>query len=190
VLGFGKSASLPYAFSVDDYALWLKDFLVEQKIENPHVICHSFGARVLLKALYKGYFSVDKIVITGGAGIVKKRTPSYKFKVWAYRTVKKVFPKFAERHFGSEEYRSLSPIMKESYKKIVNEDLSHCASKIKNKTLLVYGKKDKTTPINEEGQTFNTLIKNSTLVALDGGHFCFCDEYLKFNETVRGFLTE
>jgi len=51
--------------------------------------------------------------------------------------------------------------MKESYKKIVNEDLKEFAKKIPNKTLLVYGKDDTVTPANEEGEIFSELIETS-----------------------------
>lgn len=189
-IGFGNSFPLSKAYSVDDYARWLAKFLVYEKIKNPDVICHSFGTRVLLKAIASGYVSVNSVVITGGAGIVKKRSVRYKLKVGLYRTVKKFMPEFAEKHFGSKEYRSLSPLMKESYKQIVNEDLSDCASKIRNRTLLIYGKADGVTPFYEEGKIFNGLIKNSRLCVMEGGHFCFCEHYELFNETVRGFLTE
>ena len=189
-LGFGKSAPLNSAFSMDDYARWLATFCKAQNIKKPHIICHSFGARVVLKALSQGYISADKIIITGGAGIVKARTVKYKIKVKVYRALKKIAPRFAEKHCGSKEYRALSPVMKESYKKIVNEDLSVCAGQIDNDVLLIYGKDDKTTPLKEEGQIFNGLIKNSKLVALDGGHFCFCQNYQDFNRIAGGFLTE
>ena len=189
-LGFGRSAPLNLAFSVDDYARWLATFCEGQDLKNMHIVCHSFGARVALKALSQGYISADKLIITGGAGIVKARTLKYKIRVKVYRALKKIAPHFAEKHCGSKEYRALSPIMKESYKKIVNEDLSLSASQIDNRVLLVYGKDDKTTPLKEEGQIFNGLIKNSKLVALDGGHFCFCQNYKEFNRIAHGFLTE
>lgn len=189
-IGFGKSSPLSKAYSVDDYARWLAKFLSREQIKTPDIVCHSFGARVIIKAVANGYVSANAIVITGGAGIVKKRSARYKVKVGLYRSIKKFMPKFAEKRFGSKEYRSLSPLMKESYKQIVNEDLSDCARKIKNRTLLIYGNQDDVTPFYEEGEAFNGLIKNSRLCVMQGGHFCFCEHYELFNKTVRGFLTE
>ena len=80
--------------------------------------------------------------------------------------------------------------MKESYKKIVNEDLRECAAKIKNKTLLVYGENDRVTPAEEEGKTFNRLIAESRLEIMAGGHFCFCDFPEEFNAKVKAFLKD
>ena len=111
-------------------------------------------------------------------------------RVKAYRRVKKLFPKFAEKHFGSAEYRTLPPLMRESYKLIVYEDLSCSASKITNPALLIYGAADTVTPPQEEGAVFNSLIEGSRLKVINGGHFCFSENPEVFNNLVLKFLTE
>jgi pimeloyl-ACP methyl ester carboxylesterase len=176
--------------SVGDYALWLKEFILSLKLKYPHIIAHSFGARVAVKLLAEESNLADKLIITGGAGIVKERSPQYMRKVKEYRVVKRIFPAFAEKHFGSEEYRNLSPVMKESYKKIVNEDLKGCLANIKNKTLLVYGEDDTTTPYEEEGKIFNCLIADSELIKMKGGHFCFSQYPEQFNGLMLKFLND
>ncbi len=89
---------------------------------------------------------------------------------------------------GIAEYRTLSPIMRESYKKIVNEDLSGCAANIRRPALLVYGGGDTVTPPTEEGETFHRLIVGSRLEIIEGGHFCFSEHPDIFNNLVFGFL--
>ena len=190
IVGFGKSSPIDRPYSVGDYCDWLDEFIKKSRIESPHILAHSFGARVAIKYLGERCGQADRLIITGGAGIVKPRSPRYMRRVKAYRRIKKLFPKFAERHFGSAEYRTLSPLMKESYKLIVNEDLRDCASKIKNKTLLLYGRDDKVTPASEEGEIFKSLIAGSRLQLLDGGHFCFSDNPDEFNHTMYKFLTD
>ena len=187
--GFGRSAPIEEEWSVGDYARWLIQLIGCLHITMPHIIAHSFGARVAFKALSCNNFA-DRLVITGGAGLVKERTPAYRRKVRAYRAVKKFAPHFAERHFGSEEYRTLPPVMRGSYKKIVNEDLRSCAALVANKTLLLYGMDDKVTPPSEEGEIFNGLIADSRLITMPGGHFCFCEHPEQFNNLVLTFLTE
>ena len=172
-----------------DYADWLNKFISETCVQRPHIVAHSFGARVAFKLLSERGLC-DRLVITGGAGLVKERTRAYNRKVAAYRAVKRIFPTFAERHFGSEEYRALSPLMKESYKKIVNEDLRACARKVRCRTLLIYGEDDGVTPPGEEGKIFNACIAGSKLEVLKGGHFCFCENAATFNNRVLKFLTE
>jgi pimeloyl-ACP methyl ester carboxylesterase len=190
IYGFGKSSKIDSPMSVGDYACWLKDFMRAARLNKPHIIAHSFGARVAVKLLATDGNFCERLIITGGAGIVKQRSPQYMRRVKAYRTVKRLCPKFAEKHFGSGEYRTLSPIMKESYKKIVNEDLQGCLAKIQNRTLLIYGEDDDTTPIGEEGATFNRLIENSELIKMKGGHFCFSQYPEEFNNIILHFLRD
>ena len=190
IIGFGKSSLIDKPYSVDDYCDFLEDFIKKSKLNSPHILAHSFGARVAIKYLGGRGGSAEKLIITGGAGIVKPRSPQYMRRVKAYRRVKKFFPKFAEKHYGSAEYRTLSPVMKESYKLIVNEDLRKYAENIGNRTLLIYGRDDTVTPPAEEGEIFKNLIIGSRLCIIDGGHFCFSEHPEKFNHTIYKFLME
>ncbi len=187
---FGASGQTEEAWGVSEYAAWLENFIVAARLNRPHIIAHSFGARVAIKLLSTRGALADKLIITGGAGIVKPRTPAYMRKVKAYRRVKKLFPRFAEKHFGSKEYKSLSPLMRESYKKIVNEDLRAAAENIKNPALLIYGRGDTVTPPDEEGAIFNSLIVGSRLELMEGGHFCFSENPEIFNHKILTFLSE
>lgn len=185
---FGASGKIDYPWAVGDYADWLKRFILANGLEGANIIAHSFGARVAIKLLSSENFLCNRLIITGGAGIVKPRSPAYMRRVKRYRRIKKLFPRYAEKHFGSEEYRSLSPLMRESYKLIVNEDLRGCAEKIAVPTLLIYGKDDTVTPPSEEGEIFHSLIEDSRLEILEGGHFCFCENAEKFNSLMLGFF--
>lgn len=186
-LGFGNSPALTSAFSVEDYADWTVDTLRSLGVKTPHLIAHSFGCRVAVKAAAKEQGVFDKMLLTGPAGVVFPRPFSYRVKVWAYRLVKKVFPRFAEKRFGSKEYRSLSPMMKESYKKIVNEDLRADACKIKNEVLIVEGREDTTTP-KKEAEAYLACFERGALKMISGGHFAFAEHPLEFNLVAEEFL--
>ena len=186
-LGFGGSKPLTEAFSVADYAAWTKEALALLKVEKPHVIAHSFGCRVAVKMAAEDGEVFDKILLTGPAGILLNRGFIYHLKVKSYRLVKKFAPSFAEKKFGSVEYRSLSPIMKESYKKIVNEDLREDAKRITNPTLIVEGEADKTTPLSE-AQVYLQSLQNGRLQCMQGGHFAFAEHPFEFNLIVEEFL--
>ena len=186
-LGFGQSAPLNEALSVSDYAEWTKALLDALKIERPHVVAHSFGCRVAVK-MAKGDGQVfDKMLLTGPAGVILKRGFGYKLKVKAYRLVKKFAPNYAEKHFGSTEYRSLPPVMRESYKKIVNEDLRADAREISNEVLMVVGEEDKTTPI-EEAEAYLVCLENGWIKRMEGGHFAFAEHPLAFNLIAEEFF--
>ena len=185
--GFGQAEPLPAAWSVSDYAAWTKAALSALGVRFPHVIAHSFGGRVAVKLLAEGN-AFDRAVLAGCAGIVPRRTPGYRARVRAYRIVRKFAPRYAEKHFGSAEYRQLSPLMRESYKKIVNEDLRAAAADIKNPVLLVYGANDKTTPPSA-GEVYRAAIQGSRLEILPGcGHFAFLDDMAAFNALTEEFL--
>ncbi len=186
--GFGESDRIPDAWSVGDYADWLEGFFKEQGIVFPYLIAHSFGGRVALKCLARGL--IDRAVLTGCAGIVKKRTMAYRIRVGGYRLVKRVSPRFAEAHFGSREYRSLSPLMRESYKKIVNEDLREEAGRIARPVLYLYGERDKETPLSS-GRILHECTAGSKLAVFKGcGHFAHLEEPLLFNLAAEEFLDD
>lgn len=186
--GFGGSGTIPAAWSVGEYADWLEGFLKERGIAFPCVIAHSFGGRVAIKCLARGL--IDRAVLTGCAGIVKRRTLSYHLKVKSYRLVKKFAPRFAEAKFGSAEYRSLSPLMRESYKKIVNEDLREEAKRIARPVLYLNGERDRETPLSSV-KILHECTAGSRLAVLKGcGHFAHLDEPLLFNLAAEEFLND
>ena len=186
-LGMGKSPPLNVPFSVDDYAEWLYAVLTKLGIEKADVIAHSFGCRVAIKLAKTHRQVFDKMVLTGAAGVRFPKGIGYKLKVKAYRLCKKIAPKFAEKRFGSKEYRSLSPMMKESYKKIVNEDLRLDATCVEEQVLIVQGKEDRVTPL-KEARAYLQAFPNATLSMIEGGHFAFVEHPLAFNLTVEEFL--
>ena len=186
--GFGGSGTIPAAWSVGEYADWLEGFLKERGIAFPCVIAHSFGGRVAIKCLARGL--IDRAVLTGCAGIVKRRTLSYHLKVKSYRLIKKFAPRFAEAKFGSAEYRSLSPLMRESYKKIVNEDLREEAKRIARPVLYLNGERDRETPLSSV-KILHECTAGSQLAVLKGcGHFAHLDEPLLFNLAAEEFLND
>ena len=186
--GFGGSELIPAAWSVGEYADWLEGFLKERGIVFPCVIAHSFGGRVAIKCLARGL--IDRAVLTGCAGIVRRRTLSYHLKVKSYRLVRKFAPRFAEAKFGSAEYRSLSPLMRESYKKIVNEDLREEAKRIARPVLYLNGERDRETPLSSV-KILHECTAGSRLAVLKGcGHFAHLEEPLLFNLAAEEFLND
>lgn len=188
-LGFGQSAPLKTPFSVGEYAAWTKEVMSALGVRKPHVLAHSFGCRVAVKAASGDKELFDKMLLTGPAGVILKRGVSYHIKVGTYRFVKRFAPKFAEKRFGSEEYRSLSPLMKESYKKIVNEDLREAARSVENQTLLVEGTRDTVTPL-AEARAYLQSFPRACLTQIEGGHFAFAENPVAFNLIAEEFLYE
>lgn len=186
--GFGESGALEEPYSVSDYCDWTENFLKREGITFPHVIAHSFGGRVAVKCLSRGEI-FDRAVLCGCAGIIPKRTVKYRMRVRAYKIAKKIAPRFAEKKFGSAEYRTLSPVMRESYKKIVNEDLRKDAEKITRPVLFINGADDGETPVSS-ARVYTSRVKGSRLLVMEHcGHFAHLDNPLAFNLAAEEFFT-
>lgn len=186
--GFGENQGMPFPYALSDYLLEVKEYVYKFNLKKPSVIAHSFGGRIAVKGAAEDPELFDKIVLTGAAGL--KPRPSLK-KV-AKKTVFKVLKTFAPKEklvrFYSPDYQQLSPIMKESFKLIVNEYLDGVLGKIKNKTLVINGANDRETPPYMAKRLYRG-IENSELIFIKGaGHFCFIDKCAKFNTEVREFL--
>ena len=188
LVGFGKSDALTEPWSVADYARHTLAILQGLQIERTHILAHSFGGRIALWLLANMPEKFDRAILTGCAGLIPKRNLKYHLKVKGYNLCKKIFPNFAERHFGSAEYRTLSPIMRESYKKIVNEDLFDCLAKIKSEVLYIFGEKDSATPLYM-ADILQANTPNAKLEVIEGGsHYCFCEQVALFNTLALQFL--
>ncbi len=185
--GFGNSDKMEYPYSLDDYVNEIYSLITSLKLESYSIVAHSFGVRVAIKLSLKDK-RVDKLVITGGAGLKPRRSLKYYFKVYSYKVLKLFLKKDKLKNFGSSDYKKLSPVMKESFIKIVNEHLDGVANKINNQTLILHGELDRETPLYL-AKRFNKKIKNSTLKIIKGaGHFAFIDDPNAFNFYLSGFL--
>lgn len=186
--GFGENSGMEYPYSLNDYLLEVKEYIDKKGLKSPSVIAHSFGGRIVIKGAAEDKDLFDKIVLTGAAGLKPKPTLKRSVKKTAFCVLKRFVPKEKLGAFYSQDYRNLSPIMKESFKLIVNEHLDNLICKIKNPTLIVNGCDDKQTPLYM-ARRLNQGIENSRLIIIkDAGHFCFIDKSAKFNTEVREFL--
>lgn len=192
--GFGKSDNPKTSLSVEDYADLVYDFINKQKLGTVNIVGHSFGGRVAIKLCTKYPKSCKSLILSDSAGLRKKLTLKQKYLIKRYKKLKiKVNEGLKDKKvlekFGSDDYKQLNDIMKQTFVKVVNEDLSDDARKISIPTLLVWGKKDKDTPLYM-GKTFNKLIKNSKLIILNGGHYCHIENLQEYSKICMQFWEE
>ncbi|MEG1582115.1 MAG: alpha/beta hydrolase [Clostridia bacterium] len=193
--GFGDNPEPQTAYSVTDYAVDVVNFLKNKGIDNIIVIAHSFGCRIALKLNYLCPNLISKMIITGGAGIKPRHGISYYYKVLKFKFAKKmvacnILKKEKLLKFGSSDYKSLSPIMKQTFINVVVEDLSCYAKLVKCKTLLFWGEYDCETPLYM-AKRLNKYIKRSKLIIVkDKGHFAYLEEDILFKESIVDFLNE
>ena len=185
----GFSAPLERPYDLTDYKNELFNFLEQLDQENVYILAHSFGARVLLKLM--PHPKIERIVITGGAGLKPKRKIGYYLKIWGYKSIKQLFGQNLANKISNKTcfkgYNDLSPNNKISFIKIVNEHLDYRLKYVSVPTLILHGSKDNETP-PYMARRFHKGIKNSQLVFLQGGHFVFLDQPVTFNFIVKEFL--
>lgn len=187
--GFGQSDDPKTPWGIMEYTDFLYDLCKKYKIDNPIIIAHSFGCRIAVRFAYK--YKADKLVLTGAAGIKDKHGLAWYFKTYTYKIAKQLFPETAKRYsekVGSEDYKNTSGVMRQTFVKVVNEDLKPILKDIRNETLLVFGTKDEATPLSK-GKEMEKLMPNATLVTFEGdNHFAYINQAARFNAVLDAYL--
>lgn len=198
--GFGKSDMPPKTYGVLEYSKIVLRFITKLKIENPTLIGHSFGGRVIMKLVSDLKYTPKNIIFVDSAGIKPKRSLDYYFKVYSYKiaknTIKIIFSKSRaddiinnmRKNKGSTDYKNASDNMKSVFVNVVNEDLKYTLKNIDVPTLVIWGENDLDTPIRD-AKIITKYIKDSGLVILKGaGHFSYLDNLREFLVIVNNFL--
>ncbi|HIT70881.1 MAG TPA: alpha/beta hydrolase [Candidatus Scatovivens faecipullorum] len=200
VVGFGKSDLPEHPLKTDDFGDFLKKFVDELKIENPILIGHSNGGRIIINAVGRGLVKAKKVILIDSAGIKPKRSLGYYIKIAFYKTGKfilnllpntkriKAFKEKLRSNVGSSDYKASANVLKETMKLIVNEDLSYLLPKISVPTLIFWGSLDTATPISD-AKKMEKLIPDSGLIEYAGSsHFSYLENLNNFNTVVNEFL--
>ena len=200
--GFGETDEPEKAWCVDDYVDFIADFCKAVELKNPIMLGHSFGGRVIIKAVTKAQEPLcpPKIILTDSAGIKPKQSLKSKISTKTYKAgkavmstapMKKLFPNAVDNmrnRRGSADYLAASPVMRQTLVKVVNEDLTDLLPKIKQSTLLIWGDKDDATPLSD-GQQMEKLIPDSGLVTIENaGHYAFLDGWYTFSRVLVSYL--
>lgn len=197
----GKSDTLKEVWGVPEYGEMVKALIDGLNINGCDVIGHSFGGRVIiyLSSKYKDLF--NKIVLTDSAGVKPKRSIKKLFKIYTYKIAKvfmklvtpkeKYEQKLAEmrKKRGSSDYAMLdSDVMRGTFNKVINLDLTNKLKEIERPTLLVWGENDTDTPMYM-AKIMEKHIKDSGIVVLENaGHFSYLDNPNKYLIVVENFL--
>ncbi len=169
--------------TIEDYYLYVKDIIASQKASEVIVVGHSFGGRVGIKLAANQ--CCDKLMLVDSAGLKPKRGIKYYYKVYHYKLRKKLGLNVEK--FGSSDYKTLSPVMRQTFINVVNYYQNKEIEKITIPTLIYWGRDDKETPL-EFAKTFNKKIKNSKLIVVDNcGHFSYLQSKNTFYNCLRSF---
>lgn len=198
--GHGKSSEPPAIWGVEDYTSFIEKFVKSNKLEGLSLIGHSFGGRISI--LLSSRNSIDRVVLVDSAGIKPRRNFKYYWKVYTYKTFKKLtllaygkekgekkLEKWRQKK-GSADYKNSSPVMRGVLSKCVNEDLKHVMNYIKAPTLLIWGENDTATPLRD-AKIMQKLIPDAGLVSFEEcGHYSFLDNPIGFKAVLREFFKD
>ncbi|MFA4930790.1 MAG: alpha/beta hydrolase [Patescibacteria group bacterium] len=184
--GFGGSQIPPVAWRVLDYANFLHDFLQKLKIDNPLLIGHSFGGRVIIKYCAQNLGVVKKVILIDSAGVKDdgQRVKWLEILAWGGRWLKKIpgikkVVKSVGRQFQSSDYRQAGA-NRATMRKVIGEDLQVDMKKIKVPATIIWGEDDQETPL-ADGLTIHRLIVGSKFYSIkQAGHFPFVDQRESF----------
>lgn len=202
--GHGLSGQPKEPWGVDDYADCVLSIMESAGFDRASVIAHSFGGRIALKIASGHPEKIDRMILTGCAGLKKPKTPEQLKKEEEYRKGKERllrigrFPPLKKysrvmlddlrRRYGSADYNALDPGMRETFVRIVSEDLRPCLAGIRCPVLLVWGREDWETPL-WMGETMEKEIPDAGLVVFDNDdHFAYLHQWPRFTTIAESFL--
>ena len=197
--GLGKSPIPNKTLTIYDYTELIIEFTKTLNIVNPIVIAHSFGGRIA--ALLTGYYKykIDKLILIDVAGLKRKKNLKKAIKEKIYklkRKLIKLLPKRKQNYYeqklfkkyASADYKALPPTMHQTFKNIINEDLTIYFKNITSETILLWGEKDQDTPL-KDGIKLTKLIKNSALIVLKNAtHYSYLQYPIQTNNIIYEFI--
>jgi len=196
--GFGKSEVPKETWDLNNYVQFIEDFIQKLDIQVYALVGYSFGGRIAIKGEATKNLQAQKIILICSAGIAKNRTlrnsllkilakigglitymPPLIF--WREGLRKRIYS------FIGSDYLNTG-VLKETFLKIISEDLSVSAKKITTPTLLIWGESDTETLLSD-GKQLARLIPNSKLKVISGaGHFVHKEKSQEVARLVQEFL--
>ncbi len=198
--GCGESETMKTPWTIDDYCNFVLEFIEKVGLDNPTLIGHSHGGRVILKLLGEKRLNPKKVVLLDSAGLIPKKSIKQKIRAKSFKLVKSVLklPFFnknrekllnkARKKYGSADYNAAPEVLRKTLVNVVNVDLRHLLGNIESSVLLIWGEKDTATPLSD-AKTIEAGIKDCGLCVIkDGGHFAFLDNPYQSSAILKSFL--
>lgn len=198
--GFGASAPPLVAWMVPDYANFVVAYLDAHKLDRVFLFGHSFGGRIGLVLGAEHADRLIKIALADAAGVLTQKSGAASVRLTAYKAIREGLYKVGAKgladnlrqrynaRYGSADFNAASGIMRETFVKVVNQDLRPYAARVKPSTLLFWGDKDEDTPL-WQGQELEKLIPDAGLIVYEGaGHYSYLERQADTARTVDYFF--
>lgn len=197
--GFGRSDFPPVAWSVGDYASCVLAFMDKIEVRKADLLGHSFGGRVAIKIAATQPERVQRLILVNSAGVCQSQVGwRLKFITRLAKLGKSIIDRLPKplhvrvrwwfyQAIDSTDYLTAGRLSG-TFSKVVSENLEPILPAISAPTLLIWGKKDQATPL-EDGRIMARKIPNAKLVILPkAGHFSFLDQPVEANQALDNFL--
>ncbi len=174
--GFGASPAPPLEWGTAEVADALAEIVRPYRnVKKIIYVGHSYGGRIGIQMASRHPDLVDGLFLIASAGLPRNRSLLKKLvmaiRVDVFKTLKYLAPLLGvsvealRSKFGSPDYRSAGA-MRAVFVKIISENLSEEARRIKCPVRLIYGTSDTETP-PEIGERLEKLIPHAKLTLLD-----------------------
>ncbi len=202
--GHGRTQSPQEPWGVEEYAACVYTLLKEKDFLPCGIMAHSFGGRIALLLAQQHPEDFPRLLLTGCAGIRPEKTPEQKKREAEYRKEKERLERIGKlpflrqysrtmledlrQRYGSADYRALSPLMRQTFSKIVERDLRPVLPQIQASSLLIWGEKDTETPL-WMGKIMEKEIPDAGLVVFENDdHFAYLHQWKRFSVIADQFF--
>lgn len=166
----GLTSEKDKVWDIENYVNWLKEIINKEK-DRVVLIGHSNGGRIALNFAIKYPEKISNLILIDSAGIYHNELP-----LALKRVIFKTLAKFGAQTLGrvhllrnllykmagESDYKNANSNMKQTMINLLNSDKFLKPENIQTPTLIIWGGKDKITPLSD-GLLINKLIKNSKL---------------------------
>ncbi len=185
--GFGQTSAPNVGWSVGEYVKWVIAYLDNHSLDQVYLFGHSFGGRLGLVLGAEHGERIIKMALADAAGVRAQVSNGRQWRLKSYRlalnTLKTIglkpqaeqFRNWYSERYGSTDYKAARGTMRETFVKVVNEDLLLYAAQVKPSTLLFWGDQDTDTPLSQ-AQLLEKTIPDAGLVVWEGsGHYSYLE---------------
>ena len=185
--GFGESEEPANAFTIFDYARFCLAYLDHHHLPSAHFFGHSLGGRIglILTAEYPA--RIEKMVLSNSAGIKVEPAFLIRARLKLYKSLRVGLDalgatalsgrlrKVYSQRYGSSDFQSATPVMRQTLINVVNQDLLEYAARVKVPTILIWGDADQDTPL-WMGKKLEQAIPDAALIVHeDASHYAYLD---------------
>ncbi len=179
--GFGGSEIPTEPWDVEHYARLVQSFLQKVNVQPAAIVGHSLGGRIAIKGAATGVLQPSRLILIASAGNARRRTlrnAIYFVLAKIGKALTAIWP-FSYLRAGMRRrlYESIesdypdTAAMKDTFLRVIREDLTADAVAIRQSVQLIWGDHDRTTPLSD-GVRFETVIPHAKLEVIpDSGHF-------------------